>query len=544
MLTNYYTLSRLVTEWQSWIEGATVEEIYSQQRGELIVALRDSQGESRTIQISVQAPLRYLSSNPKASRAKKNVASVFSVAEGSISKTLSISPSDRLIDLVFKDESMLRIELFGPNSNVYLTDSDGIVVERFRKAGIEVGDPVTRAIPIGTCAEMLAATEGTLGKRIRKAAPLLGSRYVSQLILDADLDAKTESALSSEQISTLEKSINRMSSALDSSSPRIYWKGPNAHLLSLFPLALEMSLREELFETVDEAVRVFIRRKRSQTAYDLENAPLQRTISSRLKKAVRSQTRLLKEVEKESRAKKYEQYGHLLMASQQNVKPGQESVTLDDILSGGGQLTIPLRSELSAVQNAERYYERARESRQARIHSEKRLAELGERVDKLQALYAELNKAETATTVKKFKKRNSAALAGLSSQGSGIDSPVPYRCYQLADGYEVWVGRNAKQNDRLTTRDARKYDLWLHARGVAGSHTVLRVPRRQEVPPARIVEKAAAIAAWHSKARTSEFAPVIVVERKYVRKPRKSPLGTVVVEREEVLIVKPELPEE
>jgi predicted ribosome quality control (RQC) complex YloA/Tae2 family protein len=232
------------------------------------------------------------------------------------------------------------------------------------------------------------------------------------------------------------------------------------------------------------------------------------------------------------------------MASQQNVKPGQESVTLDDILSGDGQLTIPLRSELSAVQNAERYYERARESRQARIHSEKRLAELGERVDKLQALYAELNKAETATTVKKFKKRNSAALAGLSSQGSGIDSPVPYRCYQLADGYEVWVGRNAKQNDRLTTRDARKYDLWLHARGVAGSHTVLRVPRRQEVPPARIVEKAAAIAAWHSKARTSEFAPVIVAERKYVRKPRKSPLGTVVVEREEVLIVKPELPEE
>ncbi len=166
-----------------------------------------------------------------------------------------------------------------------------------------------------------------------------------------------------------------------------------------------------------------------------------------------------------------------------------------------------------------------------------------ELVDQLQGLHAELNEAETATDVKKFKKRNASALAAVSSQKTGVDIRVPYRRYQLSDGYEVWVGRNAKQNDMLTTRDARKYDLWLHARGVSGSHTVLRVPRRQETPPARIVEKAAAIAAWHSKARTSELAPVIVAEKRYVHKPRKSPLGTVVVEREEVLIVKPEIPE-
>ncbi|GMQ81959.1 MAG: NFACT family protein [Rhodothermia bacterium] len=543
MLTNYYTLSQLVNEWQSWIEGATVDEIYSQQRGELIVALRDSQGELRALQISVQAPLRYLSCTTNASRARKNVASVFSTAEGLIVKNLSIDPSDRLIDLAFVDGSGLRIELFGPASNVYRTDGDGIVVERFRKKGIEIRESVTHPSQTVPFAETLVAAEGNLGKRVRKANPLLGSIFAAEVILDAGLDAETKASLSSEQVSALEASRDRLVRILDSPSPRIFWKGTNAHLFSLLPLTLEGSLREELFETTDEAVRIYIRRKLSQTAYDREHAPLERAISTRLKKAVRSHKRLLKEVDQESRAETYERYGHLLMASQQDVESGQDSVTLDDIIAGGGKLTIALRSELSAVQNAERYYERARESRQARIHAKKRLSEMGELVNQLQELHAELNEAETAAEVTKFKKRNASALAAVSSQRTGVDTQVPYRRYLLSDGYEVWVGKNAKQNDKLTTQEARKYDLWLHARGVTGSHTVLRVPRRQETPPARIVEKAAAIAAWHSKARTSELAPVIVAEKRYVRKPRKSPLGTVVVEREKVLIVKPEIPE-
>jgi len=125
-----------------------------------------------------------------------------------------------------------------------------------------------------------------------------------------------------------------------------------------------------------------------------------------------------------------------------------------------------------------------------------------------------------------------------------MDLEVPFRRYMLADGYEVWVGRNARQNDRLTLQYARKYDLWMHARGVGGSHTVLRLPGKSVHPPAAVVEQAAAIAAYFSKARTSSMVPVIVTERKYVRKPRKSRPGTVIVERERVLLVEPVLPGE
>ena len=106
----------------------------------------------------------------------------------------------------------------------------------------------------------------------------------------------------------------------------------------------------------------------------------------------------------------------------------------------------------------------------------------------------------------------------------------------------MWVGRNAKQNDELTLRDARPFDLWMHARGVAGSHTILRVKGRTDNPPGSIQEKAAAIAAWFSKARTSSLAPVIVTQRKYVRKPRGAAAGAVKVEREKVIMIEPALP--
>ena len=126
--------------------------------------------------------------------------------------------------------------------------------------------------------------------------------------------------------------------------------------------------------------------------------------------------------------------------------------------------------------------------------------------------------------------------------GPSAGAQLPFRRYAIREGYEVWVGRNARESDVLTLRHARPFDYWLHARGVPGSHAVLRLPRRNDTPPQAVLEAAARIAAYFSKARSSNLAPVIVTPRKYVRKSKGAAPGLVMVEREEVLIVKPELP--
>ena len=107
------------------------------------------------------------------------------------------------------------------------------------------------------------------------------------------------------------------------------------------------------------------------------------------------------------------------------------------------------------------------------------------------------------------------------------------------DGHEVLVGRSARDNDELTFRVARQNDLWLHAAGHAGSHVVIRLPD-DRVAPKDVIERAAAHAAFHSKARNARGkVDVHVCRAADVRKPSGAPAGTVQLRRYETVRVYP-----
>jgi predicted ribosome quality control (RQC) complex YloA/Tae2 family protein len=128
-----------------------------------------------------------------------------------------------------------------------------------------------------------------------------------------------------------------------------------------------------------------------------------------------------------------------------------------------------------------------------------------------------------------------------TSKATAIIHP---RRHTLSGGWIVLVGRSNRENDVLTHRIARQHDLWLHARGVAGSHVILQREGHREKPGKPIIEQAAAIAAYYSKARTSSMVPVVYTEKRYVRKPRKAAPGLAVCIREKVVLVEPRLPRE
>jgi len=207
---------------------------------------------------------------------------------------------------------------------------------------------------------------------------------------------------------------------------------------------------------------------------------------------------------------------------------------------------IPLDPTRSAVENAQAYYERARQARQEREALRQRLEDVRQRLPRLEALLAELEQVDTMSALRAFRQRHADELVALGIGRTGRKAPeaMPaFRRVPLGGGFEAWIGRNARENDELTFHHARKYDLWLHARGVPGSHVILRVPGRNRQPDRKVLERAASLAAYFSKARGSSVVPVVVVPRKYVRKPRGADPGTVVFEREEVLLVEPRPPE-
>jgi len=255
-----------------------------------------------------------------------------------------------------------------------------------------------------------------------------------------------------------------------------------------------------------------------------------------------SAERMLDELSNESRAGRYERWGHLLMAQQDAVDPGDEEVTLPDLFEEGDPVTIPLDPATSVVENAERYYARARRTRRSREEAESRLEETMARAETAEALHEEITAINTLDGIKRFRKEREADVAPFVDRPDADVDHFPFRRFDLGEGYEVWVGKNARQNDELTFHTAQKYDLWLHARGVPGSHTVLHLPNRDAEPGRRRKYIAAAIAAYYSKARGSGLVPVMITERKYVRSPKGAAPGAVRVDREEVLLVEPGLP--
>lgn len=121
-------------------------------------------------------------------------------------------------------------------------------------------------------------------------------------------------------------------------------------------------------------------------------------------------------------------------------------------------------------------------------------------------------------------------------------STASLRCYELSDGWEVLAGRTDADNDRLSLKIAKPDDWWFHVRGMPGSHVVLRSEFSGASPDRATLEAAAAVAAWHSKARSGGVTPVSCTQARNVSKPRGAKPGTVSIRKEKVLKVRPGLP--
>jgi len=247
----------------------------------------------------------------------------------------------------------------------------------------------------------------------------------------------------------------------------------------------------------------------------------------------------------------------LLAAHLGRVKRGMASVTLP-AFDGSGDVTIPLDPKKDARGNLDALFRRARRLARGQEELEAQLAQQSAELETVDAALAALDPAPPVEALLDLARAHAPGLLspggspprpGAPAEGaeggaraSSLPAGFTPRVYVLPGGWEVWVGRNARQNDELTHRHASQKDLWFHARGSQGSHTVLRVSSGKGEPPREIVEAAASIAAFHSRARNSKLVPVAYTEKRYVRRARGAPAGTALMMREKVLMVEPKEP--
>jgi predicted ribosome quality control (RQC) complex YloA/Tae2 family protein len=115
--------------------------------------------------------------------------------------------------------------------------------------------------------------------------------------------------------------------------------------------------------------------------------------------------------------------------------------------------------------------------------------------------------------------------------------------YRSSDGFEIFVGRSATANERLTHKLAKPHDFWLHAEG-PGSHVVIRNPQRQGAPSLDSLREAAALAAYFSSSRAATKVNVRWTQVRHLRKPRGGAKGQVILRQAETYLASPVPPEE
>lgn len=225
--------------------------------------------------------------------------------------------------------------------------------------------------------------------------------------------------------------------------------------------------------------------------------------------------------------------GDLILARFGEIRPGLHEVELTDF--EGRSVRVELDPSLPPHENANRYYTRATRAERTAERLPKLIAGAEKDRDRLHALLADARAgAVDAEAVR------AVLPARQEGRSKGASAPaLPYRSFRSSGGLEIRVGKGAKHNDALTFHHSAPDDVWLHARHMAGAHVILRWTSTDN-PPGRDLEEAAALAALFSKARTSGSAPVDWTRRKYVRKPRKAPPGSVLADRISTVFVVPD----
>ncbi len=224
--------------------------------------------------------------------------------------------------------------------------------------------------------------------------------------------------------------------------------------------------------------------------------------------------------------------GDLLLARMKLIPRGAAQVSLEGF--EGGSIRVSLDPTLAAHENAARYYARAARSERAAATLP---AEIEEAETRLAAWYA-LSGEAAAGSVDAAELERRLGLRAPGKKPRKAAARLPYHRFRSSLGTEIRVGRGAKSNHELTFHHSDPDDIWLHARHASGAHVVLRW-RGQGSPAPRDLEEAAILAALNSKGRTSATVPVDWTRRKYVRKPRGAPPGTVTLEREKTVFVSP-----
>ena len=293
------------------------------------------------------------------------------------------------------------------------------------------------------------------------------------------------------------------------------------------------------YNTISEALEESIHNTKAIHTADKE---LEKILTAAIKKEEGRHQKIKDELEDTKKMETYKLYGDLLMINAHLQVQYEPSIELQNLLSEENEiLTIPLKPNLTIVENAQWYYKLYTKLKNRMVSGEFQLNASTTKLAYLQSILYSISLATTRESLEEIRKE--CMDAGIIKKSK---KPLSYKLgksnyiHLTIDEGEIFIGRNNQQNEYLTHRFAKPTDIWFHTQDIQGSHLILRL---NVEPDDMILSKVAQYAAYFSKARDTSKVPVDYTYIKNIKKPPGSPLGFVIFNTHQTMIVEPKKPE-
>lgn len=566
------TIAALKEEISAILTGGRISRIAQTETDELLLTVKTRQGQSRLlISASASLPLLFLTPKNKPSPAsapnfcmllRKHIGGgrILSVSQPGLERILRIEIEhlDEMGDLCRK---YLIAELMGKYSNIIFTDSDGRIIDAIKHISANISsirevlpgkpyfvpdtthktDPFTiteddflntvtaKPLPLAKAlSQSLTGISPQMGQEIAERAGLEGDRPVQAL-------AAHERTHLFHTFSLLMEDIR-----CASFSPRIFYHGDEPVDYAALPMQIYSDCRTERLDSISQVLENYYAEKNISTRIRQKSSDLRRIVQTTLERDMKKYDLQLRQMKDTEKRDKYRIRGELIQAYGYQVEPGASSMEAENYYDGGKIIRIPLDPALTVQENAVRCFERYNKLKRTHEALTGLLAETSAEIDHLRSLQLALSiavKEEDLTQIK-AEMQEAGYIRRRPAREKKTKAPAsrPFH-YLTPDGFHIYVGKNNLQNEELTFRFASGSDWWFHAKGIPGSHVIIKGDGREL--PDSVFEYAGALAAWYSSERQAEKVEIDYIQRKHIKKPAGTKPGYVIYHTNYSLMAEP-----
>ncbi|MGN0157358.1 MAG: NFACT family protein [Lachnospiraceae bacterium] len=541
------TIAAIRKELGDTLTDGRIYKITQPEADELLLTVKNNGSQYRlVISANASLPLIYLTQDNKVSPVTAPSFCMLLRKHILNGRIISITQPDFERILVFEIEHLnelgdlcrkkLIVELMGKYSNIIFVSEDDVILDSIKHVSAAVssvrevlpGKPYfvprtqEKSNPLTTDFEhfstILSQNHTNCCKALLSSFTGVSSMIANEICYRAGLDDEMADSLTSIEVKHL---FDAYCSVFDDVqkgvfSPAVFYENDVPVEYACVPITSYTKEQTKQSPSACALIKDYYAQKEKYSRSRQKSADLRKIVTTILERDVKKydlQCRQLKDTEKMD---DYRIYGELLQTYGYSIAPGAKSAVLDNYYTNE-KITVPLDPQKSALDNSKRYFEKYGKCKRTKEALNDLIVHVKEEIDHLESILNALDIAEKEEDLNQIKEEliESGYICRKGSKVKQRFVSKPFH-YRSKDGFDIYVGKNNYQNEELTFKFASGNDWWFHAKGIPGSHVILKT-NGLEVPDSAF-EEAGRLAAHYSKGRGQEKVEIDYTPKKNVKK--------------------------